>query len=251
MTPTIEYQARVHLLPAWTGPAVLAGGVAVVIDQLRASTTIATALAGGAAAVRVCEEPPEAVALAADMSPGTFLLGGERGGVRIDGFDLGNSPAEYTPQRVAGRTILFTTTNGTRTALLARAAERVLFGCLTNTRAVAAELHADGRTPHLLCAGTNGQISMEDVLAAGAILDAMHATPDDDAARIALELWRSARAEPGGVRRVLHASRGGRGLDVLGFHADVDRCDGSAELDVIPEMDRRSRRIIDAIRDRR
>ena len=89
-----------------------AGGIAVVIDVLRASTTMITAVANGAARVIPVADVAEARRIAAEAGP-TALLGGERGGVRIAGFDLGNSPLEYRRAGVAGRTLVITTTNGT------------------------------------------------------------------------------------------------------------------------------------------
>src|SRR5262245_9024917 len=104
----------VHLAPELFQSGDLHDGVAVVIDVLRASTTIVQALAAGALAVIPCSEVDEAERLAARFRPGTALLGGERKGVRIAGFDLGNSPGEYTPAVLRGKTLIFTTTNGTR-----------------------------------------------------------------------------------------------------------------------------------------
>ena len=98
----------------------LAGVTAIVLDVVRASTTIAAALAGGARAVVPVATPEEARALRGKRDAGSVLVGGERGGAPPPGFDHGNSPAEYTPDRVRGRTVVFTTTNGTR-ALLALA----------------------------------------------------------------------------------------------------------------------------------
>src|SRR5690606_11885535 len=100
MSPPVH----VALLPAFVTPAALQGGVAVVIDILRASTTIVHALAEGARAVLPFESVDDARAAAAIQSPGSALLGGERGGERIEGFDLGNSPLEYTPDVVSGKT---------------------------------------------------------------------------------------------------------------------------------------------------
>src|SRR5437764_6581365 len=91
-----ERDVQVHLLPCQAPPGRLAGGLAVVIDVLRATTTIVYALAAGAACVRPCAEVGEAEALAGAMRAGRVLLGGERGGVPLPGFDLGNSPREYT-----------------------------------------------------------------------------------------------------------------------------------------------------------
>jgi len=114
----------------------VAGGIAVVIDVLRASTTIVTALAHGAAAVAPRRSIEEALAAAADR-PGA-VLGGERGGVMIAGFDLGNSPLEYAPDRVAGRPVVITTTNGTAALAVCRDAAEVLVGAIVNRTAVAA-----------------------------------------------------------------------------------------------------------------
>ena len=104
----------VHLTPALVPPERLRGGVAVVIDVLRATTTIIHALAAGCDAVRPRGTIPEARALAEQLPAGKGLLGGERDGVPVPGFDLGNSPGEYTPARCKGTTLVLTTTNGTQ-----------------------------------------------------------------------------------------------------------------------------------------
>lgn len=115
-------------------PAAVAGGVAVVIDVIRASTTITTAVANGAASVFPVESVERARERASSLGQGT-LLGGERGGIRIEGFDLGNSPREYTPERVAGHQIVFTTTNGTAALAACHEAAVVMIGCLEIGRA--------------------------------------------------------------------------------------------------------------------
>ena len=121
-----------HFLPRLTTPDALVGATVIVIDVLRATTTITAALAAGAERVIPCGELDDArrvrEELAGGRPPVSALLGGERGGLPIAGFDLGNSPAEYTPERVAGRTIAFTTTNGTQAMLHCRQAGRVLSG---------------------------------------------------------------------------------------------------------------------------
>ena len=105
------------------------------------------------------------------------MLGGERGGVKIEGFDLGNSPREYARDRVGGRPIVITTTNGTAAVNACAGAAEVLIGAIVNRSAVAAAAHAlalehGGCDVHLVCAGTEGAVTEEDLLAAGAILDA-------------------------------------------------------------------------------
>src|SRR5262245_43573743 len=109
-----EREVNVHLLPQLAPPGCLAGGLAVVIDVLRASTTIVHALAAGCTDVRPCLEVDEARALADGMRAGKVVLGGERDGVSLTGFDLGNSPREYTAQSCKDRSVVLTTTNGTR-----------------------------------------------------------------------------------------------------------------------------------------
>ena len=110
-----DREVRVHLLPCLAPPGQMCGGIAVVIDVLRATTTIVHALAAGCAAVVPCAEVDEAKKTAAALRPGKVVLGGERGGKLIRGFDLGNSPREYTAKACKKATVVFTTTNGTVT----------------------------------------------------------------------------------------------------------------------------------------
>src|SRR6516164_2036425 len=101
-----DRDVQVHLLPELAPPGRLTGGLAVVIDVLRATTTMVHALAAGCTAVRPCAEVDEARELAGSMRAGRVLLGGERGGLAPPGFDLGNSPREYTPRVCRGNTLV-------------------------------------------------------------------------------------------------------------------------------------------------
>src|SRR5712691_550699 len=121
-----DREVHVYLLPDLVPHGRLAGGLAVVIDVLRATTTIIHALAAGCSSVRPCAEVEEAKTLAGNMPAGKVILAGERGGKPLPGFDLGNSPREFTPKTCAGTTLVLTTTNGTRALLRAAEAERVL-----------------------------------------------------------------------------------------------------------------------------
>lgn len=224
----------------------------MVIDVLRASTTIATALAHGAAAVRPVAGIEEARGLAAVLGAGT-LLGGERGGVRIPGFDLGNSPLEYTPDRVAGKTIVITTTNGTAALHACREAREILVGALVNRTAVADEvrrLAGDSVPVHLVCAGTDGEITAEDVLAAGAILDAAAAGSVealDESAREAVAFFRRVAAAfdvQSGLVAEFRRSPGGLNLVDLGMEADLPVAAAIDSLAVVPRLDRASGRLI-------
>ncbi len=135
------------------------GKLCVVIDVLRASTTIVAALAAGCPEIIPVETPEEARRLARTKG---LLLGGERNSLRPEGFDFGNSPLEYTPEKIKGRPIAFTTTNGTRAMETCRQARCVLLGAFVNLHAVIGDLEENSRgqdeaVVHLVCAGTHGK----------------------------------------------------------------------------------------------
>ena len=147
MKPTLS----VYALPRLVEPEELAGGAAVVIDVLRAATTIAYALAAGAAQIIPCREISDALALADRFPPDEIVLGGERNGLPIDGFQLGNSPEEYSADRVAGKTVIFTTTNGTRAMAHARAADEVLVAAFVDAVGSRGPAVGSGKDQHPLC----------------------------------------------------------------------------------------------------
>jgi 2-phosphosulfolactate phosphatase len=203
----------------------LRGIAVVVIDVLRATTTVVRALENGASAIIPCLEPDDAIAVRARIGRDRVLLGGERGNTRISGFDLDNSPASYGPDVVDGKTIAFTTTNGTRALQRVghAGATAVFCGALTNRAAVVAALLAsDAREALLVCAGHEGEFSLEDYICAGAIVNGvMHAAPEitvSDAARAAALVYRA------GEPRLADAIASGEhaaSLVAKGFHADI------------------------------
>src|SRR5579863_786881 len=189
-------QILVHLFPGAFEPDELRGGAAVVIDVLRATSTIVHALAAGATSVVPCGEIEEARRIAAQCPVGTYLLGGERGGRKIKGFDLGNSPSEYVRTVVSGKKVIFTTTNGTQALIRAKEARRVLVGAMSNLGAVVEHLANESGPVHLVCSGTERRVTLEDVLCAGAIahwleLADERADTDDDATQLAVGLYQS------------------------------------------------------------
>jgi len=185
---------------------------------LRASTTIVTALANGAACVIPCADVDTARQLAARQTPGTTLLGGERRGVKIEGFDLDNSPASYSRDRVAGKMIIFTTTNGTAALLHARGAARVLIGSLVNRQAVVQVLCADRRAVHLICAGTDGRTTSEDLLGASAIVAELSQLADVhlDLSESTAKHWRSCSAAATASSRCCGTARVGKTSSLWG-----------------------------------
>jgi 2-phosphosulfolactate phosphatase len=209
----------VHLLPSLIQPGALKGGVAVVVDVLRASTVIVHALAAGCAAVIPCLEVDEARKTAASLPPGTALLGGERDGEQIEGFHLGNSPASYTNEACLFKTLVITTTNGTRAILASLDADSVLVAAFVNRKATLDALSvnvlkARGRDMHIVCSGTQGFISLEDTLFAGSLATSLHnewAVPlANDSAQIAAGLWKgTVRDRLDGQSAGVHPSPGG------------------------------------------
>jgi 2-phosphosulfolactate phosphatase len=237
----------VHFLPALTPAESLAGGTAVIIDILRASSTITTALWNGAGCVIPCGSPDEARNIR-DASPkNSVLLGGERGGVLIEGFDCGNSPTEYPFSRVSGKTIVFTTTNGTKALLKSAAAETILIGAFVNRQVLVERLHADQRAVHLVCAGTDGEVTGEDVLFAGAVVESLLALQNgrwdlNDCAMIARAFWKqSAGAENDEslsvrIESAMRQTHGGRNLIGLGYDDDIKLCSAVDSIDVVPML---------------
>ncbi len=193
--------------------------VCVVFDVLRATSTMVTALANGATALIPVAEIPEAVAIRKRQPE--VLLAGEREGVRIQAgmaggtaFDLGNSPREFTPERVSGRLVVTTTTNGTRALRACTQASTVLVGSFLNLQATAdwLEKHKPGQLL-LVCSGTHEEAAYEDTLAAGALCNLIWPTYSAgvvaDSAYMARQLF---RLEQDDVLAAVAQSRNGRAL---------------------------------------
>jgi 2-phosphosulfolactate phosphatase len=204
----------------------------VVFDVLRATSAFVTALTNGAEAIIPVAEISEALKLHRERAD--VLLAGERDGVRIGAaltggieFDLGNSPREFTSAKIAGKTIVSTTTNGTRALRACAGAGRVWVGSFLNLSATA-EAIARYQPEHLLviCAGTGENAALEDVLAAGALCDLLDSTArttePQDSAEIARRVFRHAQADlPAAVRRARNARRL---LAHADLREDVDFC---------------------------
>ncbi len=142
----------------------------VVIDVLRASSTITTALAAGASRIVPIYLPEEAWKRTELFRPGEALLCGERNGEKLSGFELGNSPCEYNNIKIRGKVVLLTTTNGIRTIELVSKAKKVIIGCFLNIQAIIQHcLSYPGRVL-LVCAGDRGTVSLEDTVCAGMMM---------------------------------------------------------------------------------
>lgn len=222
----------VVMLPSQMDPFVLRRSQVVVLDVLRASSSIVTALANGAAEVRMFEHTQEVLAARANLK-GPVKTAGERGGVKIPGFDLGNSPAEFQTHVIGGATVLLSTTNGTRAAVAAMAAEQMFVGSLLNAGFTAQALLArmDELDTLFVLAGTDGRMALEDLLGAGAILWQLLAgtlrpnLPFTDTAWMAYHAYSAVRDR---LKPALRLGAGGINLIENGFEDDIDLC---ADLD--------------------
>ena len=219
--------------------------VCVVLDILRATSAMVTALANGATAIIPVADIPEALALRQRRPE--VLLAGERNGLRIGAdltggvqFDLGNSPREYTRQQVAGRIIVSTTTNGTRALRACATARTTLLGSFLNLGATADYL-AQQRPDHLLlvCSGTQEEAAYEDVLAAGALCDGLWRDSAHvqvaDSAQIARNLYRQKRHDLSGAMQ--HSRNARRLLANPDLRDDVSVCLQRDTLPLIARLD--------------
>jgi len=209
--------------PDGLDPAVVAASTVLVIDVLRASTCIVTALANGCEAIVPVASPEEARRRAAEVS--NALIAGERRGEPLAGFDLGNSPLEFTRGHVGGRTIVMTTSNGTRALVAARAAAAVGVAAFINHGAAATWALTGGRDVLLLCAGERGARSLEDYVCAGMLVERLtgavpSATPTAEAERAA----DAARPYGKDVGRLAQDSSWARHLTAVGRGRDVAAC---------------------------
>src|SRR5919201_1822839 len=213
---------RVHV--AFTPAEAATADLGIVVDVVRATSSIAQALASGYRRVLCCAEVEQARALRSSLADA--VVGGERDAIRIDGFDLGASPRELLEPRA--ETLILSTTNGTR-AILA-AAERwdeVVLGSLLNLDAVARAAAAAGEVA-LLCAGFKGAFAFDDAYCAGRIVAALDGAERTDAAIAAALL---ARAFPHALDGLNARTYGPPGLE-----ADIEWCAREGVLDVVPRL---------------
>ena len=202
----------------------------IVIDVIRATSTICQALAAGYERVYCAAEVEEARALRDVLGEG--ILGGERNAVRIPGFDLGNSPREYVEP--AGSTLILSTTNGTRAVVAAALrCERVYIASLLNLGPVVAATREDGDDVVVVCAGVQGALALDDAFVAGRIVELL-GWERTDAAETAARLvttW-------GGPEEALRASKSGRNLMENAPHLeeDIPFCSRESVLDVVPRL---------------
>jgi len=213
------------------------GHTAIVIDVIRATSTIVEALASGARAVYPTLATEDAIRIANSLGREDTLLCGERKGLKIPGFDLGNSPSEFTEEHVGGRRLVMSTTNGTRAFLAAEDADRVVAASFLNLSSVVESVRQAERIA-LVCAGREGRFSLDDALCAGVIIREIltvtgsDAPELDDASRAVLSL--AERFQPD--LPLLRSTAAGAALVEVGLEADLVHCAERDRHDLVPEM---------------
>jgi 2-phosphosulfolactate phosphatase len=202
----------------------------VVIDILRATSTICTALNNGATEIATTATPAEAL----HFRNQGYLCAAERDGQTVEGFELGNSPQDYTRDRVQGKGIALTTTNGTRCLRMARGAAHVFAGSFLNIDALADFLIRDGRDVMLFCAGWKDRFNLEDTLFAGALAARLKGFESHcDATLAAMTLWEKAETDPGQfLAKASHAKR----FQTLHRESDITVCMRMNSAPVLPLM---------------
>lgn len=221
----------VCLSPLLHGLFRLEGKVAVVVDVLRATTTMITALEYGAEAIL----PVDTVEQCLEFQEQGYIGAAERGGKVVDGFRFGNSPFDYMTSDFTGRKIVFTTTNGTRTLSAIKEAEVIVLGAFVNLKALSLYLKKLDRDILVVCAGWEGQINLEDTLFAGALIDQL--IPDfhisGDPALLSHTSYLKVRENLSGY---LESSSHVRRLRKLGLQKDIDFCLTSDRFEIIPRL---------------
>ncbi|RKX17030.1 MAG: 2-phosphosulfolactate phosphatase [Candidatus Zixiibacteriota bacterium] len=214
----------------------LAGKTLVMIDVLRASTTICYALNAGAKSIIPVSEPGEATEMRAKIGVENSLICGERDGIKIENFDLGNSPLEYTRETVADKNIVLTTSNGTRTYGKAKNSGIIITGAIVNISAVAFRVAQEQNDLAIICAGHMEHVSIEDTICGGMLIhkvltDEKLTLELNDAASLALLLYRSnSRA----LKETIAQGEHGRYLGKIGFGEDVALAADADSIPVLP-----------------
>lgn len=214
----------------------LQGATALVVDVVRATTTLITALDAGASAICPVASSEEAIKLLQSLGREDTLLAGERRGLPIEGYHLGNSPSEFTPERVAGKRIIMNTTNGTRALLAAESAERVFAAGFVNLSA-AARVASGAPRVVVVCAGRRDRFALDDAVCAGGLVGRLRELSGGtvqlgDGARAALELALS--HTPGAD--FLASTGAGRELAEVGLAGDLAACARTDGTELVPEM---------------
>ena len=210
----------------------------VVIDVLRSSTSVCAALLAGARGVIPTDGPGEAGEMRSRLGGDSTVLAGERNGIRIENFELGNSPSEFTEESVGGKFVIMTTTNGTSIFKKAAKAELVLSGGLVNASKIAEKIAQTNKDLVIACSGQMGNFSIEDTLCGGLLIELLiskyqKAQKLNDAATIAHQLYQKNASY---LRETIEKGEHGQYLASLGFKKDVSTASAVDSMPVRPVL---------------
>jgi len=214
----------------------LTGKLVVIIDVLRASSTIVTALANGCYGFIPILSPDKAREKAEQFEKERVLLGGEREGIKIEGFDLGNSPREYKIEAVKDKTIIFSTTNGVKTLEMVKGAHRIIIGSFLNLHAVCDYCANYKGDILLICAGKEGRFSLEDTACAGMFIDSLKDALSDTCQGSDANLTARLLYEKFGnnILEILRKSQHGQYLESIGLDEDLKFCSQLDFFRIVP-----------------
>jgi len=226
----------IQFLPFSPDPSTLSRRTIVVIDVLRATSVIVHAISQGALEIIPVSTVEEAFQMAKNFPPGTTLLGGERGSKKIEGFDLGNSPREYIAEKVKGKRVILTTTNGTKAFHLVASGQEIMVASFLNTGATARRCLDLSRDILLFPSGDGGRFSLEDTICGGMLIDQViriggKSVALTDAAQSAHILYQ--RFE-NNLIEAFHVSCHGKDLVAKGFEDDLAYCAQIDITDIVP-----------------
>lgn len=204
----------------------------VIIDVLRATSVITTALNNGAKAVIAKIEIEEALVLKNEKS----LLGGERKALKIEGFDLSNSPLDYKREIVENKIIILTTTNGTKTIHRSLSAHKIIIGCMLNSKAIAKYIAEQHKDVVIICAGTYGKFSLDDYICAGKIIYEVIKNKDIDLDDFAATAYMSYRDNKEAVIAFVRMASHYKYLVSIGLEDDVKYCFTEDIIDIVPQV---------------
>jgi 2-phosphosulfolactate phosphatase len=229
---------EVYFVPREVGERSLVGSVVAVVDVLRATSTITEAVANGARRILPASDMDDALRLAQMFGRSEVLLCGERGARKIEGFDLGNSPLEFTSAAVADKLVVMTTTNGTPALVAGEAADRCIVASFLNISAAARDLAASGKPIVILCSGREGRFSLDDALFAGSLIRVLRGGKPsrvrmNDAALAAAALERRYRSH---LAAVIAQTAAAQQIVEAGHTEDIAYCLTRDRHDVVPVM---------------
>ncbi|MCP4725225.1 MAG: 2-phosphosulfolactate phosphatase [bacterium] len=228
-------KVNVYFTPAEINENNLRGSISVVIDVLRSSSSIIQALNNGCREIIPVETIERAISLRSNLFDTNVLLCGEKEGIKVAGFDLGNSPSDYTPENISGKTLIFTSTNAAATIVKARNSKKTYICGFQNLTRIVEQILTDALPVNFICAGFHDHFALEDTICAGMAVGLLKKESPRE-----IELSDSAKAASSiaglhtdDLKNSVRYSEHGRRLNELGFKKDIDFC---IEIDIIPVL---------------